>query len=186
MCSFRSLIFTRTSSCGHTLSYSPLVLQALPISPSALPSIRAVSVIGLCRQNPPPTRDWGSELPFAQQRAPRTAGALSPRTRLTLFFPRETRRCRRHNAQASKSSVWQPGQNRACVSHTPLLRRRTGLPSRHHPSSPPFGFTQLTDPSSHPAAPAPRSVVGPSCTLTGAGSEASSRSQSGPPEETPS
>lgn len=183
MCSFRSLIFTRTSSCGHTLSHSPLVLQALPISPSALPSSRAVSVIRLGRQTP--DKGLGERAPPSPSRRLRAQRVLSSRTRLTLF-PWETRRCRRHNAQASKSSVWQPGQNRACVTRTLLLRRRTGRPSRHHPSSSPFGFIQLTDPSSHPAAPAPRSVVGPSCTLTGAGSEASSRSQSGPPEETPS
>lgn len=86
MCSFRSLIFTRTSSCGHTLSHSPLVLQALPISPSALPSSRAVSVYGLGGQAPR-QETGGAHSPFAQQRAPRTAGALSLRTRLTLFLP---------------------------------------------------------------------------------------------------
>jgi hypothetical protein len=35
----------------------------------------------------PPRRDGGVSSPFAQQRAPRTAGALFSRTRLTLFFP---------------------------------------------------------------------------------------------------
>lgn len=62
MCSFRSLIFTRTSSCGHTLSHSPVVLQALPISPSALPSSRAVSLLDSVVRTP--TRDWGSSLPL--------------------------------------------------------------------------------------------------------------------------
>lgn len=76
--------------------------------------------------------------------------------------------------------------NRAGALGTLPLRRRTGRRASHRPSSSRPLFAPLADHSSNPTAPAPRSVAGPSCTLTGAGSEASSRSQSGPPEETPS
>lgn len=183
MCSFKSLIFTRTSSCGHTLCPSR---PPFP-TPTPVPS-QPGSSLSSHRTAEPRTLHGrqGLTLPLRPAEVSAHSGGSLHVDWPDLPFPGETIRRRRHNTQASQPRVWQLDRKRAGALRPLPLRRRTGRLAGPGLSSSRPQSAPLADHSSNPAAPAPRSVAGPSCTLTGAGSEASSRSQSGPPEETPS
>lgn len=154
-------------------AWEPPLLSDLPTKPRTLHGQQGISSRGLT-------------LPLCPAEGSAHSGGSLHVDWPYLPFPGETTRRERHNTQASKPGVWQLNRNRAGALGPLYLRRRTGPPASHGLSSSWPQFAPLADHSSNPAAPAPRSVAGPSCTLTGAGSEASSRSQSGPPEETPS
>lgn len=128
----------------------------------------------------------GLTLPLAQQRSPRIAGAPFTWTGPTFLSQGRPYDDGGTTRRRLTPEFGNSDHNRAGALCPPPLRRRTGRPAGPGLSSSRPQSAPLADHSSNPAAPAPRSVAGPSCTLTGAGSEASSRSQSGPPEETPS
>lgn len=189
MCSFRSLIFTRTSSCRHTLLGHSSLASRTPC-PRHLCTSQLRS--GSChwdsaRGGGGGGRGGGRGAPPPPSRGLRAQRVLSSPGLARPSFPQgDQTPAMTQRASVLVQRLATRSESRVRTTHPQRLRRRTGRPSRHRPSSRPLGFAPLPDPRSQPAAPAPRSVAGPSCTLTGAGSEASSRSQSGPPEETPS